>query len=58
MNKHEAARKGSMVPCLTCIHDPLSRVHWSGLDLEQHTIIEVACIVTDGDLQTRIEVRS
>lgn len=47
-----------MVPCLTCIHDPLSHVHWSGLDLEQHTIIEVACIVTDGDLRTRIEVRS
>lgn len=47
-----------MVPCLTCMHGPLSHVHWSGLDLEQHIIIEVACIVTDGDLRTRIEVRS
>ena len=29
---------------------------YTGLDIDKHTIIEVACIVSDGDLHTQIEV--
>lgn len=27
------------------------------MDVEQHTILEVACLITDGDLEKIIEVR-
>lgn len=37
--------------------DSLAIVLQAGLDVEQHTILEVACLVTDGDLETVIEVR-
>jgi hypothetical protein len=33
------------------------RYHTSGLDVDSCTIIEIACIVTDGDLAVQIEVR-
>jgi oligoribonuclease (3'-5' exoribonuclease) len=30
----------------------------TGLDIEKDTIIEIACLVTDGDLRQVVEVRS